>query len=106
MPKFAKIRRSVTELWRGRKPYQKTLETPQASYLALRDLFCATNGWSNDLLHAVVRRRWPAVPLREARGALGNLSPADVAQTTAALDRDGCYVFSHKLPEDLCHGLQ
>ena len=58
----------------GSLTYMRTGETPDGAYQSLIRLFCKTQGRSNDLLHAVVRRVRPtrAIPRRD--GILGSVT--------------------------------
>jgi hypothetical protein len=79
--------------------------TPAAAYQAFVRLFCASEGRSNDALTRLVTRLAPPYRFPAAHGVLGELSPAALASVTAALDRDGYYVFPARLSEARCESL-
>jgi len=77
----------------------------RAAFLALRRLFCATNGRLNDLLaycHSATHRPY-AVDARTS--LLPGMDQKEVARAVQCLDHDGYYVFEQRLPEEACQRL-
>lgn len=90
---------------RGLLAERRTGVTPPAAYQSLIHLYCRTGGWSNDLLHAFLRRANPPVQLPPATGVLGHFTPSEIAAAAADVRRDGYYVFPRLLTADVCDRL-
>ncbi len=91
----------------GYREFERTGETPVPAYLAMRRLFCATNGEFNDLVHQLLSKNTgggarPAA----ASGVLGATDDARLDTIVEAIGRDGFYVFEQRLPEEVCDGLR
>ena len=97
--------RCVGRVARGAFRYSRTGTTPSDAYHSLIHLYCRTNGRSNDLLHALARRRFPPVVLPPARGVLGSLSSADVDRVAADIRENGYIRPTERLPADVCQRL-
>ena len=97
--------RCVGRVARGAFRYSRTGTTPSDAYHSLIHLYCRTNGRSNDLLHALARRRFPPMVLPPARGVLGSLSSADVDRVAADIRENGYIRPAQRLPADVCQRL-
>ena len=69
---------------------------------ALLRLHCRTNGKATAALTPLVRAIRPAPARRPAAGLLGELTIEKQNEISAAITRDGFYIFDQKLPEALC----
>src|SRR5271154_4423996 len=99
---IAEDARTVGRVARGAIRFSRTGLTPDDAYHGLIRLYCRTNGWSNDVLHAFVRRRNPPVAIGPADGVLGNLSPEDVGRIAAQIRERGYFQFPGRLPATVC----
>jgi hypothetical protein len=102
---FVEDARCVGRVARGVVRYSRTGTTPSDAYHSLIHLYCRSNGRSNDLLHALARRRFPQASLPPARGVLGDLSPADVERVAANIRENGYIRPAKRLPVDVCQRL-
>ena len=68
-------------------------------------LFCKTQGRSNDLLHAVVRRVRPtrAIPRRD--GILGSVTDEKADAIANQIREEGFYIFPEKVASPICQSL-
>lgn len=84
--------------------FYRTGTTPHESYLAMRQLYCASNGVFNDNLKKAYAKVYPAanLPLKLEQGILAGEDPVAIRQ---AMDRDGYYVFNRQLDEATCDRL-
>ena len=103
--RFPLHRRKWAELYSGVRAYSKTGVTPSSGYHALIRLHCKTNGYSNDLLHQLVRNRTPAVQLPEEVGVFGVTDQALADRTVSEIREKGFSVAPLKLPADVCDKL-
>jgi hypothetical protein len=71
------------------------------SFLALRRLFCRTNGRLNDLLAYWHAASHPPYPVDVQDSVLAGLE-AGLPRVIRDLDRDGYHVFGQLVPEELC----
>lgn len=94
--------RGVSRLARGALHYRRTGETPTDAALSMIDLFCATGGLSNDVVHAAVSAFRRPQPLERARGILGDLNSTDMARIGREIRQNGYYVFPSRLSPALC----
>jgi hypothetical protein len=97
--------RAAGSLARGAMHFSRTGDTPSEAYQSLIHLYCRTQGWSNDVLHAVVRKRHPPASLPPADGVLGRLSPGEIARMSEQIRTDGYFRFEGLLPPDVCDRL-
>jgi hypothetical protein len=89
--------RCVGRLARGALQFSRTGRTPSDAYHSLIWLHCRTNGRSNDVLHALARRRNRSIALPPPAGVLGSLSADDVAAMAARIRTDGFTIFPQLL---------
>lgn len=85
--------------------YLRTGETPESGRRSMVELFCKTNGWSNDIFHRAVQWWRPPVALSEPKGVLGDLRTADVARLASELHEKGYVVFPSRLTAEMCDRL-
>lgn len=52
-----KVIKNTWRVWSGYRQFCKEGKTPEQAYQSMLGLFTLTNGWSNDLLHLVTRRK-------------------------------------------------
>lgn len=85
--------------------FHRTGRTPKSAYSAMVSLFCLTGGRSNDLLHRIVVRSSPPVPLPR-QGLLETMSDSEMAATVERLRESGYAILPARLPEEWCDGLE
>ena len=83
--------------------FRRTGATTRSAELGLRGVFTYDPRLPSRVSRLAHRSR--ADYVRPTSGLLGNLDRVDVAETAAALDRDGCYRFQRLLPEDMVREL-
>jgi hypothetical protein len=79
--------------------------TPEYAYQAMIGLYCATRGWSNDVLSALVSAVRRPYRLADRSGILGNLDDARLQRVVGELETRGFYQFEERLPDALCDRL-
>ena len=91
--------RNARVVYKGFHTLNKTKQTPHESYVAMRNLFVATNGRSNDVISRMVRTdKYRNIPFE---GILGLKSKEEVAQVVADIQENGFHVFDQKLPDNM-----
>ncbi len=75
-------------------------------YMAMRRLFCATNGRLNDVVAWTHRLRHPPRAVSLEGTLIPGLNAESLRQVVEALDRHGYYVFPEQLPADLVQQLR
>jgi len=104
------LARSVVALGKqvavGAAEYRRTGKTSQETYLNFIELFCRTQGRSNDLLHGLVRLAHARCPLPPARGLLGDFEGEALGRAGRVMRADGYYRFPGRLPDSLLNGLE
>ena len=83
--------------------YVVTNKTPYFGYQSMIHLFCLTNGRSNDLINAFIKKLRPPVAI-DYTGNCGLLK-SEVSEATNSLIEKGYYIFEHKLSEEVCNRL-
>jgi len=103
-PQFTTL---VTTFIAAYREFERTGATPVPGYLAMRQLFCATNGEFNDVVHRllVAHRGAPPKP-RAATGVLGELDEGRLARVVDTIARDGYHIFEQRLAPEICDELQ
>src|SRR5205814_5169753 len=91
---------------RGYEVFEQTGSTPLEAYLALRQLYCLTDGRFNDRATALLEQEFPPSPPADPSGVLGTLGPQPLADFSARLERDGFVVFDARLDPDRCARLR
>jgi hypothetical protein len=76
-----------------------------ASYLAMRRLFCVTNGRFNDALAYCHRAAHPQCHVDLRGSLLPELERGGLARAVRALGRDGYHVFDRRLTGEMCQAL-
>lgn len=98
--------RSFIRLVGGLFYYMFTGKTPFRAYHSMIALFCASKGYSNDILTWIVGLvRRPYVFPRNTTGFLGSVHGDEFRQALLSLKSQGYYVFKNRLPDDLCDRL-
>lgn len=89
------------------REFERTGATPVPGYLAMRQLFCATNGEFNDVVHQLLVSHQGAGPRpKEATGVLGTFDEAGLARVVETIARDGYHVFDQRLSSATCDALE
>ena len=96
---------STSALMRGVADYRKTGTTPTRAYHLMRQYYCRTHGYSNELLSMFVKAGSAARAPAQSAGVLGNLTAEDVERVKAELDISGYYRFPTRIPEAACDRL-
>ena len=81
--------------------FLRTGTTPTEAYVAMRKLYCRTNGRYNDFMAALSGLRHPPRKLAIAKGALGHLDRESISRAAGDIRRHGYHVFERKLPENV-----
>ncbi len=97
--------RDAAYLLGGLAYYKLRGDTPERAYQGMVRMFCRTAGRSNDLISRGVSALYPPTPFARHDGVLGTFEIARRERITAALDRDGYYVFDQRLPDAICDRL-
>ncbi len=88
----------IIKLLRTAYAFEKNPVSTNEHHSELVQLFCKTNGRSNDLIHRMFqfmhgKRKYP-----DAKGVLGDLNTQQVRGMASSIRKDGYYVFPKKLP--------
>lgn len=81
----------------SRKEVMATGASTSPANVPLRRLFSRFGGQVLGAMHSVVQRNHPFTPPVPCSGVLGDLTPSRLAETVAALDRDGVVVWPTRL---------
>jgi len=95
----------IKTMMRGIREYRRTGTTPEDAYLMMRDLYCHTRGYSNDVISALVKGNGRPYALPNSKGIMGDLSAQDVDKIVSTINEVGYYRFPQRAPEDLCDRL-
>src|SRR4029079_1985396 len=86
-PQFTTL---VTTFIGAYREFERTGSTPVPGYLAMRQLFCATNGEFNDVVHRLMVAHRGAGPRPSgANGVLGEFDEAGLSRVVETIARDG-----------------
>lgn len=99
LSRFTDIVPLVGRTARGYVDFRRTGSTPREAFRAMRDLYCVTNGRSNDVMGAMSGWLHPPPSMSEASGVLGTASRADVARVADNIRLKGYHVFDRRLPD-------
>ncbi len=80
-----------------------TNKTPYFGYQSMIHLFCLTNGRSNDLLTALIKKFKPPVAIDYTENS--GLLKSEVSKAVNSLIEKGYYIFENKLSEEVCNRL-
>ncbi len=80
----------------GYREYARTGLTPEASYLAMRQLFTATNGVFNNLISEAISAGAPPASTSKDRSVFGN----SISEVLSDLNSKGYCVFKESLPDE------
>lgn len=86
--------------------YLATGQTPPSAYGAMRQLFCHTDGRFNDTVSSLLKVVRRPYRLENQKGVLGDMEDAGLRTVIDALDRDGYFVFGHRLSDDHCREIE
>ena len=89
----------------GYREFEATGKTPSNAYQMLRFFYCFTNGNFNDSLSEWLGIYYPQYKLLKNKGVLGDLDQKNICNIVNKINKDGFYVFSDKLSEDICDKL-
>jgi hypothetical protein len=91
----------------GYREFERTGETPTPAYLAMRQLFCVTNGEFNDIVHRLLQdtQGGPPRPVASS-GVLGTLDEVRLAAVVERIGSQGYHVFEQRLDPALCDSLR
>lgn len=97
--RWLRNRRLPNDIEKGWRVFQETGQTPRESFVALRQLHCATGGSSTDEWHEKVKQPLNANENSDAvvEGVLGQLSVNEVAEIAQVIARDGFWVSENRL---------
>src|SRR5262245_33056989 len=101
MVQLVKTARLVGRMARGCVDFLRTGATAPEAFRAMRDLYCETNGRSNDLMAAASGWLHPPPSTSEASGVLGTLSLADVVRVAERIRLNGYHIFDRRLPDSI-----
>src|SRR5437762_14228049 len=79
----------------GAAAYGARSSTPARAYQSLIWLFCHTRGYSNDLLHSLLRAQRRPYRLHQRQGVLGDLTEPDVQAIVDDIEEKGYHVFAN-----------
>lgn len=97
----ARFFKNIISLSLGYLIYKVTKVTPKHAYLSMRQLFCQTNGKSNNFIAKVENSMRTKYELNQVDGILGTLSPKDVIGISNSIKENGYYIFPEKLEKGL-----
>jgi ectoine hydroxylase-related dioxygenase (phytanoyl-CoA dioxygenase family) len=100
---FLKLVYGIVEYKISNKPYHN--RTSQKTNVAMANLFCHTEGKSNDFLSMLISAKKNKINLLHSNGILGNLSKVDLKSITFSLNENGYYIFKNKLPSAMIEKL-
>ena len=86
---------------RGFRIFKKTGKTPFESFIALRNLFIATNGRFNDWCCGVLKITRTKLKNVQAEGVLGKLDTQATKTIAGKIKQDGYYIFEQRLSSDV-----
>jgi hypothetical protein len=91
--------------WRGYLAYLAGRSNDRNALLALRRLFCATNGRFNDAVSFLNGLSRPPYTIDTRDSIVPGLVPARIDDIVRNLDRDGYYLFPTTVSANICDGL-
>ena len=103
---FPALNKLVDIFLEGYQSFIETKFTPQNSYLALRYLYCLTNGYFNDFISDCINQFNPPYQLNCTNGILGELEKFKISNIVEQITQHGFYIFNQKLSLDICEKLK
>ena len=97
--KLRSVAKDAQVVYTGFKTLKRTKRTPEKSYLAMRNLFVATNGRSNDIISRLISNsRYNDL---RYEGVLGLKTKNDVEAVITDIQKNGYHVFDQTLPDEM-----
>lgn len=99
LKKMLRVLRKLVEVRRGFIEFKKTGNTPPEAYSQMINLFCETKGYSNDIIHQIIKtpkRKFPS-----SSGILGNYAKDDIGKITSILREKGYYIFEQGISDEI-----
>lgn len=90
---------------KGYMDFQKTGNTSQESYLAMRHLYVITNGKFNDFVHLYYQKFKPLYQEVKPYGVLGELSKTELQNIVQEIKNNGFYISDKKLDSSIIQRL-
>jgi hypothetical protein len=90
---------SIWRIWLGFREFRRKGSTPPEAYHEMINLFCRTQGLSNDILHMLVRS--PKFKIPKPKGTLGDFSQNDIKQIANDIRRNGYYIFERGISQSV-----
>ncbi|MCW7490398.1 phytanoyl-CoA dioxygenase family protein [Leptospira meyeri] len=97
--KILNLLRGIVEVRRGFVEFAKTGNTPPEAYIQMINLFCATGGLSNDLIHQMIKSPKRKFPVTS--GILGNFTESELSKVTMTIKEKGYFVFENVLSDEI-----
>jgi ectoine hydroxylase-related dioxygenase (phytanoyl-CoA dioxygenase family) len=89
----------ILSLRSGLHEYNKSGNTPPNSYQSMIKLFCKTQGYSNDLLHFLIKS--PKIKFSSAKGTLGDFSKDQVINISKIIKEKGYFIFENGISDEV-----
>lgn len=80
-------------------------ETPPSSYQSLVSLFCATGGYSNEMISYFISIVNKPYRIKKSDGVLGVMSSDYLTKVVTEIDEKGYYIFENRLSDVVCDEL-
>lgn len=93
------VLRKLTEIRKGFVEFKKTGNTPPDAYSQMINLFCETRGYSNDILHQIIKT--PKRIFSSSSGILGNFTNGDIRKITKTIEEKGYYIFEDGISSEI-----
>ncbi len=93
--------RAGYKLYKGLKFFEKTGQTSDEAYHAMRQMFVFTKGNSNDRISARISNKVGKYNDIISEGVLGKLSASELSNMVNQMKIDGFYIFDKELPVDI-----
>lgn len=101
--KKARLKNDRETLFKTYNTFLKTGQTPVESYMALVNLYCASNGNFNEEFNEILKPVNPSVKIPNTiTGVLGSYSLSDFNNVNTELNKNGYIHFDKKLSKELC----
>lgn len=91
---------------KGYQTFLETGKTPQEAYMALINLYCATNGNFTEKLNNEIKLNNPPISVpKTIEGVIGTYSSSDFTNVNKELNENGYSHFAKKLSASICENL-
>lgn len=94
-PEQRHLKQECDTFYKGYKEYALTGKTPHPAYVAMRNLFVATNGGFSRLMSEIIQKSVPPSVSNECQTLFGDC----LDKAIAGIKDKGCWVFQHKVSE-------